>query len=308
MTTIVVGVDGGGSQTRVRVADGDGTVLGELEAPGSAVRPGAAALSASVIAAAIREALAQAGRSDRPRVLVAGVAGAGRPAEREALRAELEAADLADMVVVESDAAIALDDAFGDGPGILLIAGTGSIGVGRSPAGRTARVGGFGPVIGDEGSAAWLGHRALAVVAAASDGREGETALTGAILSHTECADAAHLIPWAAHASRAQVAALAPVVIACAEQGDVRANTLLALAVEELALHVRALARELFVDERAACPVALAGGLMGPRAVLRRKLEQRLRSLVPGATVKPGDVQPVRGAVHEALRRIGAEG
>ena len=114
------------------------------------------------------------------------------------------------------------------------------------------------------------------------------------------------LVHWAAHASRAQFAALAPVVILCAEQGDVRANTLCTLAVEELALHVRALARELFVDERAACPVAFTGGLLGPRAFLRRKLEHRLKGFVPGAQVKSGDVVPVRGAVRAALRLIGA--
>ena len=307
MSAIVIGVDGGGTQTRVQVANEDGKVLASVTGPGSAVRPGAAALSAQIIAEVVQQALAEAGLADAtPRVLSAGIAGAGREAEREALRHALLEHELAAELLVQTDAAIALDDAFGDGAGILLAAGTGSIALGRSPAGRAARAGGFGPIIGDEGSATWLGHRALATVCAASDGREPETALTGAVLTHTECDDVQALVHWAAHASRAQFAALAPVVIHCAEQGDVRANTLCTLAVEELALHVRALARELFVDERAACPVAFAGGLLGPRAFLRRKLEHRLKGFVPGATVKSGEVVPVRGAVRAALRLIGA--
>ncbi|MCE2941359.1 MAG: BadF/BadG/BcrA/BcrD ATPase family protein [Gemmatimonadota bacterium] len=307
MSAIVIGVDGGGTQTRVQVADEDGKVLGSVTAPGSAVRPGAAALSAQVVAAAVQQVLAEAGIADvTPRVLSVGIAGAGREADRDALRRALLEHELATDLLVQTDAQVALEDAFGDGPGILLAAGTGSIAVGRSPAGRSARAGGFGPVIGDEGSATWLGHRALASVCAASDGREPETALTGAVLTYTECDDVQGLVHWAAHASRAQFAALAPVVILCAEQGDVRANTLCTLAVEELALHVRALARELFVDERAACPVAFTGGLLGPRAFLRRKLEHRLKGFVPGAQVKSGDVVPVRGAVRAALRLIGA--
>ncbi len=308
MTAIVVGVDGGGTKTRVVVSDESGRELQSVDAPGSAMRPGAAELSAQVIAEAVRSALAGAGVGETmPRVLVAGVAGTGRDAEREALRSALAAHDLADETVVQSDAAIALDDAFGDGAGILLIAGTGSIAYGRSPAGRTARCGGWGPVMGDEGSGTWLGHRALSIVASASDGREPETALTSAVLAHTECVDVPALVHWAAHATRADFAALAPVVLATAEHGDLRANSLLALAVEELVLHVRALSRELFVDERAAAPVALAGGLLGPGSTLRRRLEHRLKTAVPGATVRHGKVVPVRGAVRAALRMIGAE-
>jgi glucosamine kinase len=307
MTTLVVGVDGGGTRTRVKIADENGKDLASFEGPGSAVRPGAALESAEVIGAAVQGALEKAGHTERPRVLYAGVAGTGREAERAALHDALVALELADEVVVVSDAAIAREDAFGDGAGILLVAGSGSIAYGRSPAGRTARAGGWGPFLGDEGSGTWIGHRALAVVCSASDGREPETQLSSALLTKTECDDVHALVHWAAHASRADIAALAPTVIATAEHGDLRANSLLSLAVEELVLHVRALARDLFVDERAACPVALGGGLLGPGMFMRRRLEHRLKTSVPGAQVRHGAVVPVRGAVRAALRTIGAE-
>jgi glucosamine kinase len=305
---IVIGVDGGGSKTRVIVADDRGTEVVSVEGGGCAVRPGQAESSAEVIAAVVRDALAAADMPHVvPKVLCAGVAGAGRDAERQALWQALVSHELAEEVVVHADATVALDDAFGDGPGVLLVAGTGSVAFGRSPAGTFARCGGWGPVIGDEGSGAWIGRRALSVVAAAADGREPETALSGAVLTGAQVNDVSELIGWASTATPAALATLAPVVLSVAEGGDLRANSLVSLAVEELTLHVRALARQLFVDERAAMPVALAGGLLGRGSLLRKRLEHRLKSAVPGAQIRVEPVVPARGAVRGALRYLGVE-
>jgi glucosamine kinase len=210
-------------------------------------------------------------------------------------------------VVIHSDFSIALDDAFGEGPGILLISGTGSVAVGRSPTGSTARCGGWGPVCGDEGSGGWIGRKALSVVTSAADGREPSTALTGAILTAAEVNDVTELIAWAADAAPSRMATLAPVVFAVADSGDLRANALVTLAVEELILHVRALARELFGDERAAVPVAVTGGNLHRGSALRKRLEHRMKSAVPGAQFRAGDVIPARGAVRGALRYVGGE-
>jgi glucosamine kinase len=308
MNQIVIGIDGGGSKTHAIVADETGATLGEAFGGGSAVKPGEENASADVIAKTAREALEAAGMTEvTPRVLCVGVAGAGREQAKQALWQALVARDVASDVVVHTDFGIALDDAFGDGPGVLLIAGTGSAAFGRSPAGSTARCGGWGPIIGDEGSGAWIGRRALSIVSAASDGRESQTALTGAILTAAEVNEVSELIPWAAAATRDQIAALAPVVFTVADGGDLRANALISLAVEELMLHVRALAQNLFGDERAAVPVALTGGLMSKGTTLRKRLEHRLRAAVPGAQVKATPIVAARGAVRGALRFVGAE-
>ena len=306
MTLIVIGVDGGGSRTRACVADESGAEIVTVEGPASAVRPGAADRSAEVIADTVRDALAAAAMEHVvPKVLCVGVAGVGRDTERDALWQALSSRELAEDVVVHADATIALDDAFGDGEGILLVAGTGSVAFGRSPAGVFARCGGWGPVIGDEGGGAWIGRRALSVVAASSDGREPATALLGAVLTAAEVASVDELIGWAAEAPPAKLATLAPAVLQTAEAGDLRANAILSLAVEELVLHVRTLGRQLFVDERAAIPVALSGGLLERRSPLRRRLEHRLKTAVPGAQVRAEPVVPVRGAVRGALRLLG---
>ncbi|HEX4684743.1 MAG TPA: BadF/BadG/BcrA/BcrD ATPase family protein [Gemmatimonadaceae bacterium] len=306
MTFIVIGIDGGGSKTHAIVADEQGKTIAETVGPGSAVRPGKAEHSANVIADVVRDALASCEMTHvTPRVLAIGVAGAGREAERQELWQALVSRDLASELVIHSDFSIALDDAFGDGPGVLLISGTGSVAFGRSPTGATARCGGWGPVCGDEGSGAWIGRKALTVVTSAADGREPETALTGAILTAAQVNETADLVGWAANAPPSQIATLAPVVLSVADAGDLRANALVSIAVEELVLHVRSLARQLFGDERAALPVALSGGMLSRGTTLRKRLEHRLKSAVPGAAVRSETVVAARGAVRAALRIVG---
>lgn len=307
MTRILVGVDGGGTRTRVLVADERGAEIVSVEGAASAVRPGEAERSAATIATVVAEALRAAGMPDRrPSILCIGVAGVGREPERHELWQALVARQLAEDVVVHSDGTIALEDAFGDGPGILLIAGTGSVAFGRGPTGTLDRCGGWGPVFGDEGGGTWIGRRALSVVTAATDGREPETALTGAVVTGAEVETVDALVAWAAAGGPAGLAALAPAVLQCAEAGDLRANAILSFAAEELVLHVRTLARRLFTDERVAAPVALAGGLLDRRSPLRARVEHRLKSAVPGAVLDPRDIVPARGAVRVALRTLAA--
>lgn len=304
MNGLFVGVDGGGTNTRVLVVDEHGAELATAEGAGSAIRPGATSQSAAIIRDAVQRA--RAGSGDLPvRALCVGVAGAGRDEERDTLQAALDADRIAATVVVVTDAEIAIEDAFGAGPGVLLTAGTGSIAYGKGPTGVMARCGGWGPIIGDEGGGAWIGRRALGVAAASFDGREPESSLGNAICTALGVEAIERLIPWAAAATPADFAKIAPVVLEVAATGDLRANSLVTLAVEELALHVRTLARKLFSDERAAFRLAMHGGLIAPKSLLRRRLEQRLKSIAPGATVLAERVVPERGAARLAMREAG---
>ena len=302
MTDLVAGVDGGGSKTRVILADMNGNTLADVTGAGSAMRPGGGDHSSGIIAELVRQGMNEAGiNAGRPRTIVAGVAGVGRAAETRALTVALEDLEIADDVIVQGDGEIALTDAFGTGPGIILISVTGSIAYGRSPNRVLARCGGWGRAFGDEGSGAWIGRKALAIVASAADGREPQTALTGAVLTAAQVNEPQELIPWGIAATPRELAALAPVVFNVASAGDVRANSLVGLAVEELVLHIRALALKLFGDERAAIPVAFSGGLLHKGSFIRKKLEQRIKSAVPGAQVRPAEIIAARGAVKAAL-------
>jgi N-acetylglucosamine kinase-like BadF-type ATPase len=115
------------------------------------------------------------------------------------------------------------------------------------------------------------------------------------------------LVAWSSAAEPEQIASLAAAVLQQAGNGDLRANTLVSLAAEELVLHVRTLARRLFADERAEVPVALAGGLLSAGSFLRNRVELRLRSGVPGAVLHNEAVVPERGAVRYGLRTLAAE-
>lgn len=304
---VVAGIDAGGSKTRVIVADAAGAPAVTVMAAGVAMRPGDEEQCAAALAGALGAALAATGGAGAMvQVLVVGIAGVGREPERVALQGALERSGIAHDVIVETDAAVALADAFGERAGVLLIAGTGSIAYGRGPAGALARAGGWGPVIGDEGSGTWIARRALSAVSAAADGREPDSALVGAILTAAQANAPEDLIPWAAAAGRDTLAALAPAVFAAAEHGDGRASAIVDMAAEELLLHVRALARRLFGDERAELEVALAGGVLGRGSLLRRRVERRLKIAVPGARVRPGEVDGARGAVALAVRLLRA--
>lgn len=302
MTHIVVGVDGGASKTRVIVADASGAELATVTGLASAVRPGEAAHSAEVIAKLVGEALAACEMDqEMPSALCIGIAGVGRDAEYSAFEDAMSKRNLADELVVLPDAVIALNDAFHEEAGIVLIAGTGSMAYGRGPSQKMARCGGWGPICGDEGSGAWIGRRALSVITGSADGREPETGLLAAILAHLELESPDELISWAAGATPRDFALLATPVMAVAATGDLRANSLCTLATEELVIHVRTLARQLFTDERAAVPVALAGGMFGRGSWLRKLVEMRLKSAVPGMMLHAEDVVPARGAVRTAL-------
>lgn len=307
-TPLIVGVDGGGSRTRVLLCDINGAEIARVEGTGTALQSVSEQVAADIIKALVLEVLSSAGFADvRPSICVAGIAGAGQERAAQALWAALAQRRVADDIAVHSDATIAMDDAFGDSAGVLLIAGTGSVAFSRAPDGRMERCGGWGPFLGDEGSAAWLGRRALGVVCASSDGREPETALTGTILTFLELEEVGELIPWAATASPAAFARLAPVVAQTAASGDLRANALISFCVEELVLHVRTLARRCFMDERASVPVAFSGGLLSRGSLVRKRLEQRLKTAVPGATVRSDDIDAARGAIRRARSLMGLD-
>jgi glucosamine kinase len=127
------------------------------------------------------------------------------------------------------------------------------------------------------------------------------------LLTALELESLEEIIPWASQATPADYAAIAPLVNQVAASGDLRANALISLCVEELVLHIRTLARRCFVDERAAFTIACAGGNLHKGSLMRKRLEQRLKSATPGATIRADEVDAARGAVRRARRLLGAE-
>jgi glucosamine kinase len=282
----------GGTKTAVAVSV-DGQITGRAEGPGAAVRPGRALASASTIVEVVRRALSAAARLTGD-VLVVGAAGAGREPEREELRTALRSENLVSHIVVTTDIEIALAAAFADGPGIVVSAGTGSVAVGRDRTGKRHRIGGYGWQMGDEGSGYAIGRASLGAVSRAKDGRSPPTALSDRLLRATRSSDFDALVRWAAGASPAEVAALAPHVLRVAAEGDPLAQGIADYAARELSQLAICLIPKMEIDPPV--PVAVTGGLLSQDQPLRRALLAKLREeSVFAPTTEPVDA--VAGAL-----------
>ncbi|MBI4520734.1 MAG: hypothetical protein HY701_07835 [Gemmatimonadetes bacterium] len=295
----VIGVDGGATRTRAVVLTLQGRELAAAEGGPGRVDAAGSEAALQIVRATATRAVAEAGARLPALALCAGLAGAGREAERSAAESRLHALGLAHRVLVITDAEAALQDAFGDGPGILVIAGTGSVAWGRAESGTVARSGGWGALLGDEGSGYDIARRALRAAARAADGRGPDTQLLPAVLERLQLAHPDDLVAWAASADKGQIAALATLVAEIAEHGDDVARDILERAVRDLVAHVEVLIRKLG-PWRSPPRLAATGGLVDPGAPLPQPLFEAARRL--GCAALPRPVRAAIGAAHLALR------
>jgi N-acetylglucosamine kinase-like BadF-type ATPase len=304
---LLLGVDGGGTSTQAVVTDLQGQVLGRGTGPGSNHhRVGFDQLRRS-ISVAVEEALrpligppTDAGQPAWRRAPLAaaclGLAGVDTPEDADRVSRWAREEALAPLVSVVNDSELVLAAGTPDGWGIALISGTGSVCLGRGPDGRTVRVGGWGYLMGDEGSGYQVARQALRVASQTADGRGEAQALLQAVLRHWSLDRPSALIARA-HApstTQADIARLAVVVLELAGAGDPAARAIVAEAAFELARHVDAAAQRLAVVRP---PLALAGGLM--TAGLRGAVQAALRTEV-GPVTHVAD--PPLGAVVLARR------
>ncbi|MGW8266148.1 MAG: N-acetylglucosamine kinase [Longimicrobiales bacterium] len=295
---MVVGVDGGGTGCRALIVALEGREVAKTEGPPALVDPADPTVAADAIANTVRRAAEEADAALPLLALWAGLAGAGRAGEREAVEITLRSRGLARIVGVGTDVEGAHRDAFGGGPGVLLVVGTGSMVWGRDPEGREFRVGGWGGMLGDEGSGYWVGLRGLRVVARAADGRGPETTLTETFLRSLHLPEPQALIPWVASATKGEIGALAPAVLKAGLAGDPGASEVLNEALEELLAHLE-VARSRWPAGAGPIPMALVGGLVEEGAGLREGLEKLVAGV--GGRLVPHPVVPVRGAGSLAL-------
>jgi N-acetylmuramic acid 6-phosphate etherase len=271
MTNLLLGIDGGGSTTRALLADRSGALLGAGAAgPSNHQSIGFDAATQAIqsaIDAAFRDA--EIDRAGQIAAICLGLAGAGRPADRRQFEAWAARLGIAQRCAVVSDAELALAAGTPDGWGVVLICGTGSIAWGRTSDGRSARAGGWGYLLGDEGSGYDLALRALRLATQTADGRAAAPALLQAALDHWALEAPEQLIGhiYRPETTRAEIAALAQRIVALADSGDPAAASLLDNAAHDLAQLVMTVARKL---DLIAPPVAMAGGLLGASQRLRR--------------------------------------
>jgi N-acetylglucosamine kinase-like BadF-type ATPase len=312
----VLGFDGGGTKTDCVLMDESGAVLARSQAgPSNPLRVGFGAAINSVRDAA-RQALALAAlpADSSPSAVCAGLAGAGPPESAEKIRVLLAAEFSESKIQVCTDLDLALAAA-GDGAVIVLLAGTGSFAVGRNAAGETARAGGYGSQIGDEGSAYDIGRRAVLTAMHEND-RTGTDALLGQrLLRELGCANWSEVKARAQSASDEVFPRLFSVVAMVADWLETSTETSAETAARNSAketLHAAAIDLASLAENLAerlqlrSTPFLLAktGGMIGRSKYLESQIDERLRNAFPQAEIGSLRVSPAEAAGQMALRLL----
>jgi len=299
---IFLGIDGGGSKTSCAIGD-EASLLGTGAAgPSNLVRVGEQQ-AREAIGAAIRQActVANVTPAQIERTCV-GAAGGGRPETVEMFRRIVSQLVSGEIEVV-GDMVIALEAACGGEPGVVVISGTGSIAYGRNAAGQTARVGGWGFAISDEGSGHWIGRAAVAAAMRAHD--EGQaTALFESTMRSWGVSTHEQMILTANASPLPDFAALLPSVLAAADTGDPTARGVLTQAGAELASLAKIVIGRLFGTTMSVL-VAMSGGVFANSALVRQVFYNSLRSEFPHIVMNANVVDPVEGALGRARRGTG---
>jgi glucosamine kinase len=300
VSVVVIGIDAGGTKTVCRLADAQGNVLSEARGPGANLQSTGELHVERVLHQLITEVTTSA--PDWPAAVCLGIAGVDRAGDAAVVRNILLRIAPRSRVVVVNDALVALEAGVPGAPGVVLIAGTGSIAYGRNLDGWAARAGGWGYLLGDEGSGFWLGRQALRSVVRSADGRGPHTLLTDRVLAHFGIARTQDLVREIYNGSfePATVAAIASQVEGAASDGDEIALHLIDTGARELGLAALSVCARLKLSRG---PVVLAGGMFTAAPRLRQRVVSHLTGRWPGMVVTPLQGQPVSGAVSLALAK-----
>lgn len=307
----LIGVDGGGTSTRGLRA----TPEGRLVAASRAGPSNPTSTSMEETGQSLRAVFRALAASETPgRVAVClGLAGVGFSGKREPVeslaRTILAGEGFAAVrVTVITDAEAALEAATEGAEGSVLIAGTGSVALGRNRQGDSERVGGWGLTLGDEGSGAWIGRELLRSAARESDGRERASGLSDRVAKALGLANVQALVPlvYGPPPLRAvDFAGFARLALDWAAEGDPTAQDLIDRAAQELSLHVRTLWRRLSLPPEA--PLGLSGGILAPASPVAAAVTREIDRCL-GVTATPLTLPPAVGALFAAARETHGPG
>lgn len=307
MAQYVIGVDGGGTKTLGAIADLEGKIISQSEVgstnhhsnPIEVVRGNLNALISNLLSAANAQA------SDVPCICL-GMAGVDRPEDRPLIEGIVAEFLPQSRCVPVNDGVIALMGGALKPFGVIVISGTGSIAFGMNRAAERARAGGWGHILGDEGSGYQIALRALRAVCRAHDGRTGPTALREAILGHLNLDRPEQLLGWIKEiqASKAEIATLSRLVFEVAEGGDLIATQILEQEADELASAAEAVADKLFPGGETGWEVIVAGGNLRKNATFFGMFQRAIAERIPHTSVIQPRREPVEGAVLYALQSM----
>lgn len=305
---LILGVDGGGTSTVAWLADATNpsAVIGRGHGGPSNLQSVGPATAFANLEASIRSAFQDADSAVVPVAAAClGLAGAGRESDRQQVEAWANRVELTKRLTIVTDASLLLHAGHCDGAGIALIVGTGSLAFGQDASGRTARSGGWGYLLGDEGSGYAIAVDGLRASVRAADGRNPTTVLLDRFLATLKIGKAEDLIRTIYHPemTRAHLANLASVVFEATLAGDSVANRIIDEAAVELAKMVESVAKQLsFTDQP--IPLVLAGGIAVNQPILRERLRIQLAQLAMAIEAVVIVDEPVMGALAIAHKLL----
>ncbi|NLV92323.1 MAG: hypothetical protein GX030_08020 [Firmicutes bacterium] len=298
----VIGIDAGGTSTEALLSQTDGTLLALVKAgPGNLQRLGMDGFLAQIseLVDQLRASIPPTGSLTRIEI---GAAGLARDSEQSKLMQRLSQSRIAASYGVQADSQIALFAGTLGRPGLIVIAGTGSIVDGIDGQGKRHRCGGWGYLMGDEGSGYHIGKMALQAAAQAADGRGPRTSLLPRLLQHFGVDEPWQLIEavYRPPLTPTEVAKLAALVGEEAAQGDGVAKKIIAVAARELARQISTVAGNLGLPP-GSLSAFYAGGLFSMGELLLKPLMEELSELQPGLDLAPLPYPPVMGAALLAI-------
>lgn len=304
-----LGIDGGGSKTECVLMDDAGTVLGRALGRGRNLRQAQAEELREILAACLAE-LRDAANLEAltPAAVCGGFAGASDATARERAQSALKELFPSCPVFVVGDMEVALEAAFGEGPGVVVISGTGSIAFGRNAAGQTARAGGEGfqlsaqgTVAGDAGSGSAIGWQACRLIFEGAHGEKSRALLKRLRRRSLKEKFVGLLMRLSGRPVGYDLMALAHTVLEAAREGDVMARAIVDDAAANLAQLGLSVLRQLGASGEGGV-VALSGGMFAASEELTSGVRERIRAGAPGARIERLEVSPGEGAARLARR------
>ena len=296
----VLGIDAGGTKTVCLLANDRGEVIAESRGSGANLQVMGELGVEKVLHRVMEDTLSD--REIHPDAICLGIAGVDRPRDAQSVNDIMRRIGHKTRTVVVNDALVALVAGAGDQPGVVVVAGTGSIAYGRDGEGRAARAGGWGYLLGDEGGGFWIGRAALSAVVRQFDHRGPATLLTDLVLKQMQLSTPAEVIHviYDRGLQRHAIAGLAGVVQRANDAGDAVAGEILDRAANELAAAAASVVTRLGMRGDV-FPTILAGGIFKGIPSLAASLTSRLAEVAPRSDVRRLEVEPACGAVTLAL-------
>jgi len=302
----VIGIDGGGTKSAISIADLRGNiVLTEYGGPTN-IRAWDEYMVFNELRSLILSAVEHAGLNlEDCRAICIGSAGAGRQEEQRILREYVKAIGIKGNIVITNDAEIVIAEATGGREGVVVIAGTGSIAYGIGKNGERVRVGGWGHMVGDEGSAYYIGLKAIKAALRCYDGRDPYTELLPMLMEEIGIKSPEEFVGfvYGKDTEKKEIAAVAKVVDRAYKKGDSRAKEILMDAAQQLFLLARTAIRGIKA-EHDPITVVVSGGVLINNLFIYENFVKLLNLEYPKMNVKKARSDASKGAVMVALKSL----